>query len=257
MRARAHREVPAGGRLSPGGVDPAQPRHAPRRTAQIYLTPLDRELERRRLAFCRYADVNSERSAKRVLASVVRWVERNLKLPVNRAKSGTGRPWERQMLGFRLLEDGTIAIAPKSLERYRQEVRRLWDGRQSLTSKELVRQWQRFMVGWWNRRAPGAVPPRWLGAPAYAQVLLAALARPQGSAQRTATSRRPPSSPQGGEQSGRRLAYGAFTHPAVGPGQPRAPSLRAAGSIGSRRRLMAARSNRRMRKTACPVVWEG
>jgi hypothetical protein len=81
---------------------------------------------------------------------VIRWIERELKVPVNRAKSGTGRPWERQMLGFRLLEEGGIAIAPKSLERYRQEVRRLWDARQSLTSKELVQQWQCFLVGWWN-----------------------------------------------------------------------------------------------------------
>jgi RNA-directed DNA polymerase len=136
------RGTPQGGPLSP-------------LLANIYLTPLDRELERRGLAFCRYADditiyVNSERSAERVLASVVRWIERDLKLPVNRAKSGTGRPWERRMLGFRLLEDGTIAIAPKSLERYRREVRRLWDARQSLTSKELIRQWQRFLIGWWN-----------------------------------------------------------------------------------------------------------
>jgi retron-type reverse transcriptase len=89
--------------------------------ANIYLTPLDRKLERRGLAFCRYADditiyVSSERSAERVLTSVVRWIERDLKLQVDRAKSGTGRPWERQTLGFRLLEDGTIAVAPKSLE---------------------------------------------------------------------------------------------------------------------------------------------
>jgi hypothetical protein len=94
--------------------------------------------------------VSSERSAERVLASVVRGIERELKGPVNRAKSGTGRPWERQRLGFRLLEEGGIAIAPKSLERYRQEGRRLWDARQSLTRKERVQQWQCFLVGWWN-----------------------------------------------------------------------------------------------------------
>lgn len=123
--------------------------------ANIYLTPLDRELERRGLAFCRYADditvyVSSGRSAERVLSSMVQWIEKHLKLPVNQEKSGWGRPWERQMLGFRLLADGQIAVAPKSIERYKQEVRRLWDARQSLTSKELCGQWRDFMIGWWN-----------------------------------------------------------------------------------------------------------
>jgi hypothetical protein len=113
--------------------------------ANLYLTPLDGELERRGLAFCRYADditvfVGSARSAERVLNSLVAWIEEHLKLPVNREKSGWGRPWERQMLGFRLLEDGRIGIAPKSIARYKDAVRRLWDARQSLTSKELVQQ---------------------------------------------------------------------------------------------------------------------
>lgn len=123
--------------------------------ANIYLTPLDRELEHRGLAFCRYADditvyVSSKRSAERVFLSVVQWIEKHLKLPVNKEKSGWGRPWERQMLGFRLLADGQIAVAPKSIERYKREVRRLWDARQSLTSKELRRQWREYVVGWWN-----------------------------------------------------------------------------------------------------------
>jgi hypothetical protein len=123
--------------------------------ANLYLTPLDRELERRGLAFCRYADditvfVGSARSAERVLNSLVAWIEEHLKLPVNREKSGWGRPWERQMLGFRLLEDGRIGIAPKSIARYKEAVRRLWEARQSLTSKELVQQWQRYVRGWWH-----------------------------------------------------------------------------------------------------------
>lgn len=136
------RGTPQGGPLSP-------------LLANIYLTPLDRELERRGLTFCRYADdiaiyVGSERSAERVLNGIVKWIEKRLKLPVNREKSGWGRPWERHMLGFRLLADGRIGIAPKSLERYREKVRRLWDARQSLTSKELVGQWMRYVRGWWN-----------------------------------------------------------------------------------------------------------
>lgn len=123
--------------------------------ANIYLDGLDRELESRGLSFCRYADdivvfVSSERSAQRVLERLTAWIERHLRLPVNHSKSGIGRPWERQMLGFRLLEDGRISIAPKSLEAFKDKVRHQWDACQSLTSKQLAKQWRDYVQGWSN-----------------------------------------------------------------------------------------------------------
>ncbi len=123
--------------------------------ANIYLDKLDKELERRELSFCRYADdisiyVSSERSAKRVLESLSIWIAKHLKLSVNQDKSGTGRPWERQFLSFQITENGEIAIAAKAIDRYKDKVRSLWDARQSLISKELVKQWQEYSVGWWN-----------------------------------------------------------------------------------------------------------
>jgi group II intron reverse transcriptase/maturase len=68
--------------------------------ANIYLHALDQELERRGLAFCRYADdcniyVSSERAAERVLESISQWVREHLRLEVNMSKSAAGRPWER------------------------------------------------------------------------------------------------------------------------------------------------------------------
>ena len=123
--------------------------------ANIYLDQLDKELEKRELSFCRYADdisiyVGSERSAQRVLESLTAWIAKHLKLSVNQDKSGTGRPWERQFLSFQITEDGKIAIAPKAIESYKMKVRSLWNARQSLTSKQLVRQWQTYSMGWWN-----------------------------------------------------------------------------------------------------------
>lgn len=123
--------------------------------ANIYLDRLDKELEWRGLSFCRYADdvsiyVGSERSAKRVLESLTQWIEKHLKLSVNQDKSGTGRPWEGQYLGFRINENAEIEISPKSIERYKEKVRQLWDARQSLTSKQLVKQWRQYCIGWWN-----------------------------------------------------------------------------------------------------------
>lgn len=123
--------------------------------ANIYLDQLDKELEWRGLSFCRYADdvsiyVGSERSAKRVLGSLTQWIEKHLKLRVNQDKSGVGRPWDGQYLGFRINEDAQIEIAPKSIERYKGKVRQLWDAQQSLKSSELIKNWKQYSIGWWN-----------------------------------------------------------------------------------------------------------
>jgi len=123
--------------------------------ANIYLDPLDKELERRGLSFVRYADdiaifVASERSAQRILEHVVHWIEKTLKVPVNRDKSGSGPTDESALLGFRLYADGRIGVSPKAVERMKGNVRRLWDAQQSRTSEQLRDQWREYIVGWWN-----------------------------------------------------------------------------------------------------------
>jgi len=123
--------------------------------ANIYLDALDQELERRELAFSRYADdcniyVSSERAAQRVLASISEWVARNLRLEINATKSGVGRPWERKFLGFRLSRKRRIEIAPESLQRFKAKVREKWQSCQSLTSDQLQEHWQPFIRGWWG-----------------------------------------------------------------------------------------------------------
>ena len=123
--------------------------------ANIYLDPLDKELEKRGLSFCRYADdiniyVGSESSAQRVYASIVKWIEKHLKLSVNTDKSGTARPWERQFLGYRITREGKLSIDSKRLERHKDKVRQLWRTNQSLTSQQLVKQWRSYLIGWSN-----------------------------------------------------------------------------------------------------------
>jgi RNA-directed DNA polymerase len=123
--------------------------------ANIYLHALDEELEERGLAFCRYADdcniyVGSERTAERVLGQMSQWIGKELRLEVNAKKSGIGRPWERKFLGFRLSATGKIEVAPASLERFKEQVRELWNSRQSLTSEELRDRWCAYVRGWWG-----------------------------------------------------------------------------------------------------------
>jgi group II intron reverse transcriptase/maturase len=123
--------------------------------ANIYLDALDRELEQRGLAFSRYADdcniyVSSQRSAERVLASLTTWIAKHLRLEVNATKSGTGRPWERKFLGFRINPQGQIEAAPPSVERFKMKVREMWRSCQSQTSEELRDQWRAYVRGWWG-----------------------------------------------------------------------------------------------------------
>ena len=124
--------------------------------ANIYLDPLDKELEKRGHSFVRYADdiaifTSSQRSAERIYERIVAWIEKNLKLEVNRDKSGFGPTGESEgLLGFRIMPEGEIRVSPKSLKRLKEQVRGKWEARQNLTSKQLRDQWQNYIRGWWN-----------------------------------------------------------------------------------------------------------
>jgi RNA-directed DNA polymerase len=70
------------------------------------LDDLDWEPERRGHRFVRYADdvtiyVSSERAGLRVMTSIMQYVERRLKLKVNRQKTAVDLAKKRRLLGFR------------------------------------------------------------------------------------------------------------------------------------------------------------
>ena len=98
--------------------------------------------------------VGSQAAAERTLASIQGWIEKHLRLKVNAAKSGTGRVWERQFLGFRLDRKKRIGIAPESLERFKAKVREKWDGRCRGTSTQLRDDWNSHVRGWWGYYRP-------------------------------------------------------------------------------------------------------
>ena len=100
--------------------------------SNILLTDLDRELERRGLAFCRYADdcniyVRSRIAGERVMSGIRAFLEEVLRLQVNAKKSAVARPWDRKFLGysFTVHRDVRLRIAPESVRRLRQRVRAL------------------------------------------------------------------------------------------------------------------------------------
>ncbi len=89
--------------------------------SNVVLDELDKELERRGLEFCRYADdcnifVMSPKSANRVMSSISKFIEQKLKLKINREKSKVGRSREVKFLGMTII-DGTKAISHQSIQR--------------------------------------------------------------------------------------------------------------------------------------------
>lgn len=98
--------------------------------SNILLNDLDQELERRQLAFCRYADdcniyVRSRVAGQRVMSGIRRLLEDTLKLRINAEKSAVARPWERKFLGFSVTahRESRLRIAPASVQRLMQKVR--------------------------------------------------------------------------------------------------------------------------------------
>ncbi len=100
--------------------------------SNILLTDLDRELEKRRLAFCRYADdcniyVRSEAAGQRVMRGIRAFLEEVLRLRVNEAKSAVEQPWKRKFLGYSFTwhPETRLRIAPESRRRLMDRVREL------------------------------------------------------------------------------------------------------------------------------------
>ena len=98
--------------------------------SNILLDDLDKELEARGHAFCRYADdcnmyVRTQRSGERVMASVSRFLRDRLKLWVNEAKSAVDRPWKRKFLGYSMTGHRVprLKVAPAIVKRLKGMVR--------------------------------------------------------------------------------------------------------------------------------------
>ena len=133
--------VPQGGPLSP-------------LLANIMLDPLDKELERRGHKFARYADdftilVKSQRAGERVLSNISYYIESKLKLMINTIKSGVVKTSESKFLGF-TFRSGRIQIHPKTLERFKQKVRRLTNRNWGVSMRYQLFKTSQYLRGWIN-----------------------------------------------------------------------------------------------------------
>ncbi|TMF84274.1 MAG: hypothetical protein E6I07_12505, partial [Chloroflexi bacterium] len=123
--------------------------------SNLVLDELDRELERRKHRFVRYADdcniyVASERAGKRVMQSVTGFLRRRLKLKVNEAKSAVARPQERKFLGFSFTgrREPKRRIAPKPLLRCKRRVRELTRRTRGISLEQMLKELASYLRGW-------------------------------------------------------------------------------------------------------------
>lgn len=126
--------------------------------SNIVLDELDVELARRGHRFVRYADdcniyVGSERSGQRVMASVVRFIERRLRLKVNPAKSAVARPEERHFVGFRLRREPLtgeveVLLSKRSKDRIDEKIHELTPRSWGQSLDACLQRLNRYLLGW-------------------------------------------------------------------------------------------------------------
>jgi RNA-directed DNA polymerase len=123
--------------------------------SNIVLDELDKELEKRGHKFCRYADdcniyVSSQKAGERVMASLIKFIEKKLKLKVNRSKSGVRHCTKVKFLGYTILPGGDIRIADKSLERLKDKVRQISRRNRGVEFEQVIKELNAVITGWTN-----------------------------------------------------------------------------------------------------------
>jgi RNA-directed DNA polymerase len=125
--------------------------------SNVLLDELDKELERRGHAFCRYADdcniyVASQRAGERVKESITQFLAKRLKLKLNEEKSAIDRPWKRKFLGYSMTADKEprLKVAPESEARLRLKLKEIFRRARGWNIRKTIKELKRLLVGWSN-----------------------------------------------------------------------------------------------------------
>lgn len=120
--------------------------------SNVVLDELDKELERRGLEFCRFADdcnifVKTERAAERVMAAIKKFIEDKLKLKVNEDKSKTAKSDQVKFLGMTIIKS-TIAISKIALNKAMEKVKELIPRGTNLAIEQAIEKVNSWYRGW-------------------------------------------------------------------------------------------------------------
>lgn len=142
-RTKVTKGTPQGGPLSPF-------------IANVVLDVFDKELERRGHRFVRYADdirifVRTEKAAKRVLDSATKFLEKKLKLPVNKEKSTIAKPSNAAFLGFgfkRQENTFILTMTKQSKQRFKAKVKEHTRRHNGTSTKHKIERLNEYLRGW-------------------------------------------------------------------------------------------------------------
>jgi RNA-directed DNA polymerase len=125
--------------------------------SNILLDDLDKELEKRGHAFCRFADdcnvyVKSKVAGERVMESVTRFLARRLRLMVNHAKSAVARPWKRKFLGYSMTMHykPKLKVSPESVKRLKGDLREIFRRGRGRKLTSVITEITGKIAGWAN-----------------------------------------------------------------------------------------------------------
>lgn len=126
--------------------------------SNIMLNELDKELQRRGHKFCRYADdcniyVKSKRAGFRVMESIKKFIEEDLKLKVNESKSAVASPTRRKFLGYSFFftRNGLdFRVHEKSVEKFKAKIRDITNRNVSKNFENRMSRLLEVTRGWIN-----------------------------------------------------------------------------------------------------------
>ena len=147
-----------GGLVSPTGEGTPQGGPLSPLLSNVMLDELDKELEKRGHRFCRYADdctiyVRSLKAGKRVMDSVSQFIEKRLKLKVNREKSAVDYPGKRKFLGFSFYRKNgihRIGVHSKPKKRLRKKLKFITSRSNGWSIEVKIEKLNQVITGWVN-----------------------------------------------------------------------------------------------------------
>ncbi len=120
--------------------------------SNVVLDELDKELERRGLSFCRYADdcnifVGSAKAAERIMASIGKFIENRLKLKINKEKSKVALSKYVKFLDMTIVA-GALFISTVSMQRAMAKVKELTPRGSHMRLEATIERINQWYVGW-------------------------------------------------------------------------------------------------------------
>src|SRR4030066_742007 len=94
--------------------------------------------------------VKSKAAGERVMESVARYVERRLRLKINRDKSAVDRPWNRKFLGYTMTPHHRpkLKVSPSSVKRAKAHIREIVRKGRGRSLAKVIGEMTPFLRGW-------------------------------------------------------------------------------------------------------------